>query len=139
MSKPKNMTPEEEAAWREKHREHQRAYVERNREKVMAHQRAWRENNRERCRELNRAWRENNREKVLEGKRVYREANREKVIAKDRAYNRKKTESLADGYVAKKLRIPVAQAPKDLIELKRQQLQLKRLTDQLIKEIENGE
>jgi hypothetical protein len=47
MSKPKNMTPEQEAAWKEKEAAMQKAWRKANPEKVAACVKAYREKNKE--------------------------------------------------------------------------------------------
>jgi len=54
------------------------------------------------------------------------------------AYVRKCRESGTPSYIAQALRIPLAQLTPELLELKRAQLEMYRLTKQLKKEIQNG-
>jgi hypothetical protein len=62
---------------------------------------------------------------------------------KARAHAKKRyasySEYLPDAQVANRLRMPVAECPPELIELKRQQLAIHRITKQLKKEIKNVE
>lgn len=51
---------------------------------------------------------------------------------------RLRAENLTDGYVADVMRIKVKDCPPELIELKRYQLEMHRMTKQLAKEIQNG-
>lgn len=79
---------------------------------------------------------------------AWRRANPEKVRAKDRRIEqahpersrertRRNTAKLADCYVAGTLRMPLPTIPGDLLELKREQLLLRRLTRKLVQELEN--
>ena len=47
MNKPKNMTPEQEAEWKEKERARKKAHYEANAEKMRARKKAYREANAE--------------------------------------------------------------------------------------------
>ncbi len=69
-----------------------------------------------------RKYRENNHEKVLVAAKVWREANQDKV----KEYREAQYKTLPDGYVIARLR--VKNPPQELIELKREQLILIRLT-----------
>lgn len=128
MSKPKNMTPEQEAEWKAKIRAYQKAYQDSNREKINARNRAFHKANRDKIK----ACREANLEKYLAREKASREANREKRLADEKA----RRESLADGYVADRLRIPIAECPPELIEMKRQQLLIHRSIKQLNQKLE---
>lgn len=104
-----------------------RAYYAANREKVLAKRKAYTEANREKELANRKAYREANREKVLAGKMAYREANLEKV----RFQATVRSEDLRDDYVAKTMSMKVKDCPPDLLELKREQLRMHRLTKQL--------
>lgn len=124
-------------AYREANRELMRAqakeHYERNAEKVRAKAKAYREANRETVRATKKdhyernaprerarakTYLENNRDKMRAYKKAYRETSADKV----RAYR----ESLAPGYVAATLRLPVDQLTPELLEAKRQQLEISR-------------
>ena len=118
MSKPKNMTPEQEAAWKESTAARDKAYYEANKEKVAAR---------------HRTYREANKEKLAAREKAYREANKEKVVARHRTYR----ELITDQYAAQKLGLKKSECPPELIEMKREQLLIARMTkelDQLTKE-----
>jgi hypothetical protein len=51
--------------------------------------------------------------------------------------NREAVEEVTDAYVAKQLGVPVASAPPELIEMKRELIRLRRLTRQLNQELTN--
>ena len=141
-------------AWREANQEKVRAknkaWREANREKARAKSKAWREANPEEHRAKNKAWREANPEKARAKSKAWAEANPEKVRArvkawaeanpdKVRAKNKAGRDELRDSYVKHKL--GVSTAPSELIELKREQLKMHRLTkqfNQLLKEKNNG-
>lgn len=59
-------------------------------------------------------------------------ANRERYLAWLRNYGRRSSELLTDTYVAHTIRMPIAQAPKMLIELKRAKIEIHRSTKKLI-------
>lgn len=68
-------------------------------------------------------------------------AHREQYLAWLRNYGKRSSEELTDTYVAHTIRMPVAQAPKRLIALKRAQIEIRRATKQLlhtIKEKQHG-
>jgi hypothetical protein len=133
MSKPKNMTPEQEAAWKEKVAAKEKAYREVNREKRAAVKKTYREVNREKELARNKAWKKANREKVHANARDHYEANRENEAAKRKA----KVKTLKPAYVAATLRMKVSEVPPDLLELQREQIRLIRLTRELKKESQN--
>lgn len=85
MSKPKNMTAEEDAEWREWHaKECRRRYLA-NRENILEKSKQYRKDNQESLRpkkaEWNKRWREKNRSKVLKREAEIR------VISKERIRN----------------------------------------------------
>ena len=93
-------------------------------------------------------WRENNKEKVSALRKVSRAKNREKNCAVSMAWykdnsereiakKKEKTSGLHGGYVAQRLGLPLAECTPELIELKREQLRIYRLTKQLKQEIKN--
>ena len=119
MNKPKNMTPEQEAAWNEKARAKSKAYYEANREKCIARAKSYRELNRE---------------KERARKKAHREANIEKERYRLMGYS----QSLSRSYVARSLHISVYEATPELIEMKRNQLQLKRSIKKLKEHISSA-
>ncbi len=123
------MTPEQEAGWKVKNAAWKKAWDEANREKRAAYSKAYNEANREKLAAKYKAYREANREKVA----AYREANREKVSARDKAT----IENLALSYVSQRLNMKPSEVTPELLELKREQLRLSRLTRELKKESQN--
>jgi hypothetical protein len=101
MSKPKNMTPEQEAAWKESTAARQRTYREANRVKLSASARA------------------------------YQAANREKERARKKAYLAASRKKLTAGYVSNVLKLKVSEIPPELLELKRNQLLIHRALKQM--------
>ena len=77
---------------KEKGREYEKAWRERNRERKAATDKAWRERNRERVAATNKAWLERNREQRAERRKAYRERNREREIEKSRAWHKRNRE-----------------------------------------------
>ena len=105
------------------------------RECERAKNKAWAEANPDKVRAKTKAWREANPEKVRARVKAWAEANPDKVRAKNKAGR----DELRDSYVKHKL--GVSTAPSELIELKREQLKMHRLTkqfNQLLKEKNNG-
>jgi len=91
---------------------------------------SWR-STREKVSALKKAYYEASREKVLACVKAYREANREKVSACAKAYR----EHLSDSYIADVLRMRLSEITADLLALKREQLQFRRVTKALINEL----
>lgn len=116
MLKPKNMTPEQDAVWRKKVAAWRKAYREANLEKVAARMKAYREANSE---------------KVAAQRKAYREANREKLAAHQKARYEANRENMSDSYLTTLFNVPRRLIPADLLELKRQQILLERITAQL--------
>ena len=124
---------------------------------------AYRAANAEKIAEYGKAHYVLNAERVAEGKRVYYAANLEKIAERSRAYYaatvekraeykkgyyaanagkilerlRARSESMSDGYVCNRLRMPYATIPPELIELKRALLLGHRIQSSLRKEIKN--
>jgi NAD-dependent SIR2 family protein deacetylase len=71
---------------------------------------------------------------VKKYRREYRLKNEEKLDLKSKEY----VKALEPWYIAQVLRMPLSQLTPELIELKRAQLEMTRLTKQLKKEIQNG-
>jgi len=132
MSKPKNMTPEQEAAWREKERARRKARYEANKDICKERDKAYYEANKERRKERRKAYREANKERRKERDKAYREANKGKLAAKARA----KVEKMPDFYITNLLKISVAECPPELIEMKRQQILIHRSIKQLQTKLE---
>lgn len=120
MEKPKNMTPIQELAWKEKKHAYDKAYRESNKEKIAA---------------IKKANYEANRDMVLEKAKAYRESNKERLSARKGRY-RAYRENLSAGYVALTLGVPLPKCPPELIEMKRQQLLIHRSIKQLNNKLE---
>lgn len=122
-----------QAANREQIAEYNRQYHAANREHIAERQRQqsirYRESNREQLAERNRRYRAANRKRLAEYHRKYKEANREQIAEYDRRYFSR----LPDAYVAriligKKSTLTRADIPSALLEAKRLQLKLLRLS-----------
>jgi hypothetical protein len=124
MSKPKNMTPEQEAEWKQSQAAYLRGWRESNSEKVRAWKREYVARNPERCRAIVREWRKNNRERTNEFSRKWSKQNAEKV----RARHSKRRDALAVHYVARLMGFHSKTLLKypDLIEAKREQIKIHR-------------
>jgi RecA-family ATPase len=138
MSKPKNMTPEEEAAWLEKARARARTYYLTKKTQVLEKQRNYRAanrleirrkgrifsksyyaENRKVCLERQIRYQKSNPEKLSAQRKAWRGRNHEYVLryfrnyrAKNRdlvnAWSTQRTDALRDSYIALLLNIPVA-------------------------------
>ena len=83
--------------------------------------------------ESNKVWKKANIEKMKVTDARYRKANPEQMKTRNDFYRK----TISDGYIAGMLRLPVAQCPPKLIEMKREQLSLRRLAKVLKQEIVN--
>ncbi len=151
MSKRKNMTPEQELEWKRKRaadarryyaqdpckfRARSAKYANQNKEKQKAYRRKYHEEHREMLNQRSKKWREENPElmknlhrewesKNKAHRRAYVDANREKYRVADRAKNTR----LTNAYIAARLGLPVKLAKQhpDIIEAKREQIQILRI------------
>jgi hypothetical protein len=77
---------------------------------------------------------ERNRQKYIAKTNAWREANKEYVAEKQKTYNRNRVDNLRDTYVKNlikgKTEIPIATIPQALIEAKRLQLKIRRMTNE---------
>ncbi len=130
------------AANTEKITAYRKAYREDNKEAFNTYGREYRKANPEACKAYGREYRKANREARKAYGREYRKANREARKAHDRAYRKANPEKvkaaakacfndLKDSYVVNALKLTKATATPELIELKRTQLQLIRLTREI--------
>jgi len=119
MRKPKNMTPEQEAAWKQKVAAKHKAYYESNLEKMASRAKTYRESHPEKVSAMRRAWRESNPEKVA-------------------ALRKAAIENLTPFYVARTFALKTSELTPELLELKRNQLLIHRALKQL-KQTLNGE
>lgn len=90
--------------------------------------------NKEKQKERVLKWRLENKEAYSESQRKWKEKN----IGKENERKRNAGFDLKDSYIVGTLRIPAKDCTPELIELKREQLRIQRLTKQLKKEIQNG-
>lgn len=122
----------------------QRKYYRTHRDHLIALQTAWKKRNPERVRQYNRKYAVKYAVKILAKNKRYREINREKINSRyhskyrTRAITRQKsqTANLSDVYIKRILRMR-GPLPKELIFLKRTQLQLFRTIRNLNKEQPN--
>jgi len=113
MSKPKNMTPEQEADWMQKQREYRRIWGSKTeniqkkkewnkkryatkRDKILDLSRKWRAANPEKVKHLRRKWRDENKEKILELERKRKAANPERFREKDRKWASENKQKVAE-------------------------------------------
>jgi hypothetical protein len=80
----------------------------------------------EKIRERNRGYWSKNKEKHRERGRRYHAINREDISTRRRTQFAQSVEQLTDGYICKCMRLSLNNTPKELIELKRTHLTLKR-------------
>jgi hypothetical protein len=116
-----------------------KAYREANKEALKTYIKAYREANKEALKTCNKAYREANKEAIKTYDKVRREENTEKANISGklwrkahpercRKYGKIKVIKLTDAYIRLRLGMTKEQATPELIELKRTQLQLIRLT-----------
>ena len=105
-----------------------------NPEKHKACVKKWRAENPEKEKATKAKWCAENPEKNRASGAKWRAENPEKV----KAIEAQRTAGLASAYVAASCGLKVSQLTPELLELKRAQLQMHRLTKQLNKEIQNG-
>ena len=120
-------------------------YRKNNIEKIKLQAKEKRENNKERISLVNKEFRKNNKEKLAVYKKNYREENKEKIKEKDSCYRKmyyiknkekilfrtrlnKKNDrlNLSDSYIKSQLMLTGVKIPKELIQLKRVQILIKR-------------
>ena len=106
-----------------------KAWVNANKEKAAAHRKAWREANKETLAASHKAWATANKERVSSNLKAWRAANKEKTAGYSRAAQARYMGELHDLYVKRLLK--VKSPTPELIELKREQLKMYRLTKQL--------
>jgi hypothetical protein len=105
MAKPKNMTPEQEAAWNKEQNAKKRLWREANKEKCLDREKAYREANRQKIRQRSNKWakdnykklvdwRTNNVEKVKQYKDKWKKENPEKLNEVQKLYTMKSREKL---------------------------------------------
>jgi phage host-nuclease inhibitor protein Gam len=122
---------------KEKIAECDKAYREANKEKIAECDKAYREANKEKIAERYKAYCEANKEKIAERGKAYREANREILAARRKEYNKAnkekidaenkaRCENLTDSYVASRIGISVENISKEIIDLKRLLITIKR-------------
>jgi hypothetical protein len=115
---------------RDKRREYNKCYYENNREKEMTRNALYRDKNKEKIRLGYRVYRESNLEKCREIVRRWKANNLEKTREYAREYGRRSREYMSDAYLIRKIMqnttLKSADIPKELIELKRVQLQITR-------------
>jgi uncharacterized Zn finger protein (UPF0148 family) len=123
---------------REKYLISSRKYYESNKYSINKVNSNYRENNREKIAKMKKEYCENNKEKIKEYHREYRENNKEKISERNKKYSKKIIHEIRGSYIRNAINrhmgIKAADIPIELLELKREQLQLHRL----IKEAQNG-
>lgn len=143
MTKPKNMTPEQELAFKERVAAHQNAYYEANKDRLLANHKDYRESNKDillakkklyeqATREKISAKKKEWRKKTRNARKTYLEVNKEKISARLKA----QVEELKPYYVADLLGIKLSECPPALIEMKRQQILIYRSIKQLNNKLE---
>lgn len=116
----------------------QERYVE-NHERLKAASAKWRKENLEKARGYAAKWRKENRERVNAYAAKWDAKNPEKVKAMSANWRKKGRDVLSDSYVSNSLGIALKNCPQQLIELKREQLMLHRVTKQLITTIKESQ
>lgn len=99
MAKPKNMTAEQEAAWKERNRQRVKDWQKANPDKKRQNQNEWAKNNPESNRERQRRFYAKNRERILGKHREYRESNLTKSRARvNKSMCKRKTQTASDQF-----------------------------------------
>ena len=131
---------------------YRKAWLQANKEASAAQRKAYRQANKEAIAARDKAYRQANKEAIAAREKAYRQANKEAIAAREKAWKQANKEAIAardkdrvnklvDRYVAAALCMSAKDCPPDLIELKREQIRISRLTKQLtklIKEKTNG-
>ena len=112
---------------------YQAAYRKANAEKEAYRKAAYNKANAEKINSRQSAYLKANAEKIASRKAAYYKANAEKEASRKAAYNKANAEKLSDVYISTLLGIPLREAPHELIEMKREQLLLKRALSELNK------
>lgn len=126
--------------YRESHKEYAREYNKKYRESHKEYSKKYRESNpanKEAQSSRNRRYHAANKEKINERQRAYHKENAERLLARNRRWRltnseqvrqrfRAYTETLSPGYLARLLKLPLADCPPELLELKRLHVTLKR-------------
>jgi hypothetical protein len=137
------------AANADKCKERNKRWVAANREAVAAYLKRWRQANADAHKTKQKIYREahadekNAKQKIrldanpdaknarAAKQAIYRDTNRRDLAAKAKRHNKIAVNTLAPGYVAKCLGLPLSRTPAELLQLKREQLTLCRLARQL--------
>lgn len=116
-------------------------YRAKNQEKIKArgkeYSAQYRAKNPEKQLEAVAKWRKENPEKAKANANEWRKNNPVKVSSTARKSQERRIANITNAYIAKIIRIPVAQLTPELSQLKREQLTLLRKTNQLKKEMKN--
>ena len=100
----------------------------------------WYEENKLAIAEWKKRWREENKLAIAEQNKRYREENKLEVRERERKYAKKMCAMLSDVYIINGLlKMKRTECTPDLIELKRQQIELRRLTLELTKTLKEHE
>ena len=104
-------------------------YYKENTDKCKSSTRRWMDANPEKLLEVRKDWVSKNKSRILEY-RKYRWT-LDYVKEREKESLKKRIESISDGYTSRLLCIPLKDCPPELIELKREQLTIKRLSRQI--------
>ena len=118
--------------------EYRRQYYNKNKEQVSEYNRLYRAENKEQSSEHNRLYRAENKEQVSEYQRLYR-AEKKELISE---HHRNDTKNLSDSYVKQQItqrsNLKTSDVTQEMIELKREILQYKRLEKEINDVINSG-
>lgn len=119
---------------REYHKEYNKKYYLKNKEKIKEREKKYCLKNKEKIKEKNKERYLKNIEAYKESRSKNKEKRKEYLLKnKDKftKVNKKYRDSLCDAYIAGLLHIPVKECPTELIELKRAQIKLIRITKEV--------
>ena len=99
MSKPKDMTPEQEEEWKQRNRKRVKDWQIANPDRKRQSQRTWAKQNPEDNKERQRRFYQRNRERLLEKHKKYRESNRNKSRScVNKSMNKAKMQKASDQF-----------------------------------------
>lgn len=113
----------------ERYAEYRTAYYEKNKAKLITIRSAWAKENADKVKSYDRKWREANAQRLKAMDMAWRKDHPEKVAE----YRRKHVDEVSQSYVANLLEIPTAKVPPELLQMKRDEIALRRMARTLKK------
>ena len=113
----------------ERYAEYRTAYYEKNKAKLITIRSAWAKENADKVKSCDRKWREANAQRLKAMDMAWRKDHPEKVAE----YRRKHVDEVSQSYVASLLEIPTAKVTPELLQMKRDEIALRRMARTLKK------